>query len=340
MTISRMKKTLSILMPILLLTVTTPTVGKEISLEEAERVVPTVIQRNARPALKNARNLRITERYTQLKECVSNFHVFNLAPTGFVIIAADDRYNAVLGFSDESNIDLANKEKYIGLWGTLSQHEARLEFVRTNNIQPSLAIQKEWATLRSNNTNAPRRGVVVAPLTTTKWNQGQYYNAACPANEDSATTGPDGRTYCGCGPVAMAQLIKFHNYPISGNGNNTYTDPIYGEQSADFCSTTYNWSNMPDELTDYNMDVAQFIYHVGVSTYTYYSIDYTETYLSYMRDALVNNFGFDQAANWFYDANGDFNWVARNDLDRGRPLLLSGVSVFGGAHTWVADGYG
>ncbi len=335
-----MQKTLHLILPFLLLVSSISLFGNEISIAEAERLVPTVIKRNARPVLKNARNLAITERFTKKSDGKANFHIFNLSPTGFVIIAGDDRYNAVLAFSDESNIDLSNKEEYVGLYGTLSSHEARIQYIRENKLTASLAVQNEWKTLRSGNTTTARQAVVVAPLTTTLWNQGTYYNAECPANEESAESGPDGRTYCGCGPVAMAQLIKFHNSPVTGNGKNSYVDPIYGEQAADFCSTDYNWTNMPDELTAPNPDVAKLIYHMGVSTYTYYSTDYTETYISYMRNAFVNNFGFDKSANWFYDGNGDFHWVARNDLDRGRPLLLSGVSVFGGAHTWVADGYG
>lgn len=319
----------------------TTSYAKQIPIEQAESLVKTVIQRNGSDALRNARNLRIVSRFTKSEDGVDNFYIFNLAPTGFVIIAADDRYNAVLAFSDESNIDLSKKQDYVGLWGTLSKHESRINYVRENSLTPNLAIQNEWKTLRSGNTATSRENaIVVAPLTTTKWNQGLYYNGECPADEDSAANGPDGRTYCGCGPIAMAQLIKFHNSPVTGNGQTTYIDPIYGEQTADFCTTDYNWDNMPDELTESNPDVAKLIYHMGVSTYTYYSTDYTETYLSYIRDAFVNNFGFDQSANWFYDGNNDFPWVARNDLDRGRPLLLSGVSVFGGAHTWVADGYG
>ena len=337
-----MKKTLHLLLPILYLAFTTTTLfSKEIPLQDAEKLVTTVIKRNARMALSNARNLNIIQRFTKEVDGQANFHIFNLSPTGFVIIAGEDRYNAVLAFSDESNLNLDNTEEYIGLWGTLSYHESRIQHIRANNIPATKAIQKEWTTLRNRNLSSARnRGIVVAPLTTTKWNQGMYYNGECPANEDTAESGPDGRTYCGCGPIAMAQLIKFHNYPTNGNGSNSYIDPIYGEQTGDFCNTTYNWVNMPDELDASNADVAKLIYQMGVSTYTYYSTDYTETYLSYMRNAFVNHFGFDQSANWFYDSNGDFNWVARNDLDRGRPLLLSGVSVFGGAHTWVADGYG
>ena len=336
-----MKKTLHLFVFCCLLLSSITISAKEIPVEAAERLVSTVIQRNAGPALKNSRSMRIKERFTKEVAGKANFHIFNLSPTGFVIIAGDDRYNAVLAFSDESNINLNSQEEYIGLWGTLSYHEERIQYIRANNLEATTAVKNEWSTLRNREVSTARNyGVVVAPLTTTKWNQGTYYNAECPANEETAETGPDGRTYCGCGPIAMAQLIKFHNSPVTGNGSNSYVDPIYGEQRADFCSTDYNWENMPDELTAPNADVAKLIYHMGVSTYTYYSTDYTETYLSYMRDAFVNNFGFDQSANWFYDANGDFNWVARNDLDRGRPLLLSGVSVFGGAHTWVADGYG
>ncbi|MFK7982733.1 MAG: C10 family peptidase, partial [Saprospiraceae bacterium] len=336
-----MKKALQIFLLIFLFLSTTNIFAKEIPIAAAERLVATVIQRNAGPALKNARNISVTERFTKKVAGKANFHVFNLSPTGFVIIAGDDRYNAVLAFSDESNINLNSTEEYIGLWGTLSVHEERIQYIRANNLTASVAVQNEWKTLRNRDRSASRdNGVVVAPLTTTKWNQGTYYNAECPANDDSVESGPDGRTYCGCGPIAMAQLIKFHNYPVTGNGSNSYEDPIYGKQTADFCGTDYNWANMPDELTAPNADVAKLIYHMGVSTYTYYSTDYTETYLSYMRDAFVNNFGFDQSANWFYDGNNDFHWVAKNDLDRGRPLLLSGVSVFGGAHTWVADGYG
>lgn len=336
-----MKKALQLYLSIFLLIGTTNIFAKEIPIAAAERLVATVIQRNAGPALKNARNISITERFTKKVAGKANFHVFNLSPTGFVIIAGDDRYNAVLAFSDESNINLSTDKAYIGLWGTLSIHEERIQHIRANHLPASIAVQNEWKTLRNRAVSVAREdGIVVAPLTTTKWNQGAYYNAECPANAESVETGPDGRTYCGCGPVAMAQLIKFHNYPVTGNGSNSYEDPIYGQQTADFCNTYYNWANMPDELTEPNADVAKLIYQMGVSTYTYYSTNYTETYLSYMRDAFVNNFGFDQSANWFYDGNGDFHWVAKNDLDRGRPTLLSGVSKFGGAHTWVADGYG
>ncbi len=211
-----------------------------------------------------------------------------------MIISAEDNYNPILAFSDESVIDFDAAEKNIGLWGTLSVHEQRIEYSRANKLSATTSIQTAWQNLsHTENEASPRNAVVVAPLTTTKWNQGTYYNAQCPADANSATDGPDGRTYCGCTPVAMAQLIKYHNYPPNGNGFNSYVDPTYGTLSGDFCNTVYNWDNMPDELTDYNANVAELIYHMGVSVFTHYSTSYTETYTSYVRDAYVNFFGFE-----------------------------------------------
>ena len=55
-------------------------------------------------------------------------------------------------------------------------------------------------------------------------------------------------------------------------------------------------------------------------------------------------FNYDEAADWFFDFDNEFARVAINDLNQGRPLMLSGEAyngnVFAGAHTWVADGYG
>ena len=310
--------------------------AKEVPIEVAQRLAKKALVQNT-----NARsNAKITNHFTKNQNGQNVYYIFNFSPKGFVIISAEDSYNPILAFSDESSIDFEADEKNIGLWGTLSVHEQRIEYSRANQLQASAAVQAAWRQLRQAGQQRFQNTVVVAPLTTTKWNQGTYYNAQCPADENSAIDGPDGRTYCGCTPVAMAQLIKYHNYPPNGNGFNSYVDPIYGTLSGDFCNTTYNWGDMPDELTDYNADVAELIYHMGVSVFTHYSTSYTETYTSYVRDAYVNFFGFDQAANWFYDVNNDFPWVARNDLDRSRPVLLTGLASDGAGHTWVADGYG
>ena len=315
----------------------------QVPLEEAATIAKDVFARNAKTATKSLKDVRVVSKFVQQTADAPNYYIFNLQPTGFVIISADDRYNPILAFSDESHIDFDNETVNIGLMGTLSRHEQRIEYLRKNNIKAPAAVQTEWKKLRSGSaTRSSRSNVQVGPLTTTTWDQGELYNAICPADETTAANGPDGRTFCGCVPIAMAQLIKYHNYPVQGNGSNEYEDNNFGTQSADFCNTVYNWDNMPDALTEPNADVSNLIYQMGVASFTQYSTVYTETYFSYVRDAYVNFFGYDQAANWFFDGNtfDQFAVVAKQDLDRGMPLLLTGNTANLVGHTWVTDGYG
>lgn len=271
------------------------------------------------------------------------YTIFNFTPEGFVILSAEDNYNALLAFSTDGNIDFSAEEKNAEYHSVLNTHEERIKFVKKNDVEATPEIKKQWANLNLLNNSAKKSNlnfeIVVAPLTTTKWGQGTYYNQLLP--QDDAST-KDGRVNGGCVPIAMSQLVKFHNYPPKGNGYVSYNDGKYGELSADFCNTTYNWANMPDELTDYNEDVATVVSHMGISTNTGYSPVYTGTYSSYVRDALVNHFGFDNSAKHFNDVYNDFPWVARRELDAGRPLIITGGSVNNVAsrHCWVVDGYG
>ena len=316
--------------------------ASQVPVEEAQSLARTAFAMKANYKFSTAADIKIKNQLIKKTGEEAAYYIFNMEPTGFVIVSADDRYNAILAFSDESQIDFDNDVLNGPMWATLGKHELRIDHIKRTGLLPAGHIKKEWKVLRSeqpdNYLTKDPDGMVIPPLTTTKWNQGRYYNAYTPG--DDGADAVDGRTYCGCAPIAMAQLIKYHNYPPRGNGSNTYEDPSYGEQTANFCSTEYNWDNMPDSLLTYNDDVAEFIYQVGVATNTSYSTVYTDTYNSYVRDALVNFFNFDESASWFSDVNGEFARVAINDLNRGLPVMLTGTALTGGGHSWVADGYG
>jgi len=317
-----------------------------VPVEEAKKVAITAFASKSVTKERSAKDLKITDTYTQMLGDKPAYYIFNIEPKGFIIISAEDDYNTVLGFSDESRLQLDNTERMSFIYGNLHEHEQRIEYIRTHDYKPAPEVSQEWDRFRSSSVEVfsgrSPEGMVIPPLTTTTWNQGKYYNAYTPVDNVDPEA-PDGRTFCGCAPIAMAQMIKYHNYPATGNGAIKYEDPDYGEQAVDFCRP-YDWNAMPDSLTDYNDDVSEFIYHVGASTQTFYSTVYTETYISYMRDAMVNFWNYDSAASWFLDRDNEFADVAISDLNKGRPVVLTGQAwnngVFGGAHTWIADGYG
>lgn len=322
--------------------------AKQISAEKAADYAKVIFATyTQQPSLqsKSVSQLEIVSQFTKTYEGEEMYHIYNMAPTGFVIISAEDQYNAVLAFSDESNVDFSDDVKNAGFFGEMSRHEQRIEYTRNNNLMASEAIADEWQTLKAADsqfdykTDAPQEGAIVGPLTTTKWNQGDYYNAFCPVADPADTLAPDGLTYAGCVALSFVQLLKYHEHPVNGNGSIQYTDPLYGPQTADFCGAAYNWDNMPDSLTDYNDDVAELVYHSAASIQSEFSTVYTAAYISYVRNSLVYFFGYDTSAVWQADPGPIFPVVAKNDLDLGRPVILTG-SIGAAGHSWLCDGYG
>ena len=52
-------------------------------------------------------------------------------------------------------------------------------------------------------------------------------------------------TVTGCVATAMAQIMKYWNYPENGSGFHSYNHARYGTLSANFGNDTYQWASMP-----------------------------------------------------------------------------------------------
>jgi len=188
-------------------------------------------------------------------------------------------------------------------------------------------------------------GVVVAPLTKTKWAQGSPYNDLFPMVNGS-------RKVTDCVTTAMVQIMAFHKHPARGMGESS----VVGPTSSSFPSVTvpltsldvaYDWDNMLNEYTSRNPGneqqrsaVATLMYHFGL-----------------VRDkpsilyAMVGYFGYDNSIQSLYRKNySDAEWEAiiRQQLDLGLPVFYHGTSVANddeenfsveSGHGFVVDGY-
>ena len=177
--------------------------------------------------------------------------------------------------------------------------------------------------------------VVIPPLLQTTWNQGCYFNTLCPADP----AGPCGHVWTGCTATAMAQIMKFWNYPTTGTGSESYTCPPYGQLTADFGATTYQWSQMPNALYAENEAVATLLYHCGVSVNMSYSPDGSGA--GAPRDALVNFFDYSPLAQFVSKSSfSETDWAAliRSELDQLRPVWYDGTGESNPGHAFVCDG--
>jgi len=191
----------------------------------------------------------------------------------------------------------------------------------------------------------------VAPLISTKWDQSPYYNLLCPFDNTKAE-----RTVTGCVATAMAQVMKFWNYPATGTGFHSYNHSAYGTLSANFGSTTYSWTEMPNQLTSSSTTaqknaVATLMYNCGVSVDMDYGVSSTGGSSAYVissasvgtyctEHALKTYFGYKSTLQGIKKASySNANWITllKNELNASRPIVYAGFGD--GGHCFVCDGY-
>ncbi|SDB89695.1 C10 family peptidase [Williamwhitmania taraxaci] len=266
---------------------------------------------------------------------VALFYVFNFEPTGFVIVAADDAVIPVLGYSFESKFDLNRLPENAKSW--FDGYKVQINNIVNSRLDNSIT-KKEWTRIEANRFSPNRSSV--AALCTTTWDQGQFYNAACPSDA-SAPADNDGRVYTGCVATAMAQIMKYNKYPATGISTHSYTHPTYGIQSVDYGASTYNWNAMPSNVTSPNAEVAKLMYHCGVSVDMNYAVDGSGAQSSRVPNALISLFGYSPTAEMKemsdFSASG---WISllKSELDAARPMYYAGDDGVAG-HAFVCDGY-
>jgi len=275
--------------------------------------------------------------YTKFTGNEPLYYIYNAGSgKGFVIVSAEDNVYPVLGYSFEGSFssDPGFDAENFNAW--MDNCSDQIVFARENDLTADSKIESAWNNLLSSNPQ-PKDFDNVDPLLSTLWDQGTYYNQLCPVDPG----GPGGHVWAGCVATAMAQVMKYHNFPDQGTGSHSYYCAGYGTQSANFGATTYAWASMPNQVSSSNTAVATLLYHLGVSVDMQYSAGGSGAYSSDARDALVNYFSYSPNAvllpkNSFPIET--FVYKLKNELNLSRPVYYSG-SGSGGGHAFVCDGY-
>jgi len=277
--------------------------------------------------INNTENL--TLRHTFLTETkVPTLYVFaHNNDSGFILLSADDAAAPVLGYSDKGNFNADEMPPQMKWW--LSEYSRQIEY----------AAEKQIGTYTSTANNGSRK--TVAPLMSTRWNQDAPYNLLVPSK--------DSRNYpTGCVATAMAQVMKYWNYPERGTGSGSITLPsgAQGESSMNF-RTAFDWDNMLDIYKSGDYDdtqakaVATLMKACGYSTKMNYSMGGSGTLSRFAAQALVNNFSYNPDIEYcerdYYSA-AEWEGMLYAEMAAGRPVLYGGVSSSVG-HEFVCDGY-
>ena len=341
----------------LLLALSLVAMARPVSQDAARRVAQAWMQGQG---MKNPAALQDITAQTPFTE----FYLFAAPDGGFVIVSGDDCVRPVLAYSVETRFMVENMPQHVV--GFLMSYEKEIRWHKSHQSdagQATGALRKgpglqraEWRALLDGVAPQPSLAVV-SPLLTTTWSQSPLYNNLCPS--DTA-----GQAVTGCVATATAQVMKYHSHPAQGYGSHTYTSSreingipfTYPNLTANFGNTTYQWSQMPNELTSTSTAaqvnaVATLMYHIGVADEMRYSPHASGANNYYggsinsqrasSQESLARYFKYrpDMAVAereaYSYD---HYVTILRGELDQQRPILYSGSDETGG-HSFVLDGY-
>lgn len=312
-----------------------------VSLKEAKAIVSEIqLIRNTRssyPKKSDSRNILVDQRKS-IKNAFSieddnghdAFHIINFTTGGFMIISGDNRTVPVLAFSDRNNFSLDSESYPNGLVGWLVSVKQNVEKLRRTGEMQNAAIAAAWETNSAAYTIynippedlddgfpcGPPNSVVYGPFLKTTWSQGVGYNNLVPITGCSNYS--NGRAPTGCVATAMAQIMKYHEYPNS-----------------------YNWNSMPNSYG--TSETSQLMVDIGYAVDMNYSCNGSGANTENKApSAFKNTFGY-QSADY-----ADFNTsTVANELKNGRPVILTGgrktgwwaFPIYTDGHAWVCDGY-
>jgi hypothetical protein len=292
------------------------------------------------------------------------FYVVYLAPTGFVIVSADDLIEPIIAFLPTGTFDYSQKNPLGAL--VKSDIPKRVAFLRDKETQAKnsgaafspagklLEAQAKWEMLGGDHRDGYRESGValsdlrVSPLLTSKWSQTDCWGLPC-YNYYTPNNYPSG-----CVATAQAQLMRYHAYPTRQLERTLYRISVDGSsqyrslRGGDGTGGPYNWLDMvmsPDGTTSLaqRQAIGALLHDAGVSVGMSYRPDGSGAFMESSAHALVNSFFYTNAiAAHPADSNyldSSLETMINTNLDAAHPVLL-GITDFIAGHAIVADGYG
>lgn len=260
-------------------------------------------------------------------------YIFNRGNNkGFVIVSGDDSMPKIIGYTEQGEFDPAKLAP--ALLEMLDGYSNLVIEAQANGAGPRPT--KRAVTGRKD----------IPTLVAARWGQGWPYNMYAPYRTDNGA-----QALTGCVATAAAQVV--HYWAKENPYFTQQSTPTYGYGGAPVTTsipkgTPLRWelmqprhnSSLPE---DYNDAVATLMYVIGTSTWLTYA-DGTGTATSGQISNLVGTFSgqFNLASKCTYKSGySQSAWedLIYSDLEKGWPIVYSGVHPTSGGHAIVLDGY-
>lgn len=244
---------------------------------------------------------------------------------GFVIVAGEDGVEPVVGYSLNSRF--SGQQLPPALDKYLASYRTYIHKLRDGRQCPPM---------KSRSNVSP-----VKPFITTTWNQGYPYNYYTPKIGGE-------RTLAGCIAIAIAQIMKYYEWPVAGKGTCTATlNNSTNTQRTINLGKEYDWANMLDDYTGSYTNIemtaaAALIRDAGYACSSIYGTNETGAYTVDALKALLRHFYYSPEIRMVdrkYYSDETWAKMLQEELALGRPVWFCGQDENEqGGHSFICCG--
>lgn len=289
--------------------------------------------------LSSSKSLTVRKKFSSDMLCV-----YQASDNRIVVVAKNDRYKAVIGYSDDTSLSDTLPD---GLKWWLAKADSSMKLNAANGV-----VKKTSAEILSSMTSVSAVVATVTPFIKTKWGQEGAYNLLTPKINGVNTP-------TGCIATAMAQCLKYYQYPETSKGMGSYTVTTVSSKNGRKDSTatsykytfgqyTYDWNNMTDTYgstytTEAAKAVSQLMMDCGAASDMDYMSDGSGATIYDAARGFFDNMQCDSNSIRFYDRDlySDSLWTSMiyEEINAGYPVYYTGQDADDGGHAFLFDGY-
>lgn len=280
--------------------------------------------------------------------------------TGYAVLSNDKRIGEIISIVDDCEFseDISDNpfmqffctslESYVeetaGIWNSLTDED--LNAARASYADMILSKNYSFEACEYDYKNSN-----ITSILSTKWNKNSPYNEA-------VVNITKQNCHVGCGAVALAQIMAFHNYPrkcttdIQNIIKNNWSTAVSWDGN-------YNWYSMKAAPYIWNISqkgqimIEALMYQVAVGIKSRFAINGTDVTESFASNygSFLNSIGYNCGSVQGYNFN-----VVKASIDNRCPLVAGGASIkkttqkkflwwkwnsntYDIGHAWVIDGY-
>ncbi|MBN1763812.1 MAG: C10 family peptidase, partial [Sedimentisphaerales bacterium] len=304
------------------------------------------------------------------------YHIVNLTSGGFVVVPADDQIEPIIAFTSRGYYDPSDSNPLAVLLE--KDMSARLDLVgggtKNKSVGPGLsadtlqlvsqqtaAARDKWSRLESYSDKSDKQiisdtdisDVRVDALIQSHWSQGNVPDPDPEIDDECYNYYTPYHYVCGCVATAMAQVMRYHEYPQVGIGVLPYDISVNSSpqvaytRGGDGDGGPYAWSLMVFDPELQNPDnserqaIGALCYDAGVAAHMDYASGGSGTYMYAASAAMDDTFFYSNVINGYPYVGANLNTMMNPGLDAGYPCML-GIHKSGesSGHAVVCDGYG